>query len=189
MASKWPVSVKAAHFGARMLKRRPKWASKLAPKWAALTLTVCTQHCVPVSHLRVPHQNSTSTCFSTVFQVSSCLTHLLKARTVHTDPRALYIERYRLVMCTYELFIYAQVPLEEKTLVVHHHDGRRARGSVQLEPIFETACESWMVSFSRIWSFFSFLIIPVPGLDDGNKGGAPCTSPMSTRSRRRSTNH
>ncbi len=54
----------------------------LAPKWAALTLTLCTQHCVPVSHLRVPHQNSTSTCFSTVFQVSSCLTHLLMARTV-----------------------------------------------------------------------------------------------------------
>ncbi len=57
--------------------------SILAPKWAALTLTLCTQHCVPVSHLCVPHQNSTSTCFSTVFQVSSCLTHLLTARTVH----------------------------------------------------------------------------------------------------------
>ncbi len=56
--------------------------SILAPIWAALTLTLCTQHCVPVSHLHVPHQNSTSTCFSTVFQVSSCLTHLLTARTV-----------------------------------------------------------------------------------------------------------
>ena len=39
--------------------------STLAPKWAALTLTLYTQHCVPVSHLHVPHQNSTSTCFST----------------------------------------------------------------------------------------------------------------------------
>ncbi len=53
-----------------------------APKWAALTLILCTQHCVPVSHLHVPHENSTSTCFRTVFQVSSCLTHLLTARTV-----------------------------------------------------------------------------------------------------------
>ncbi len=35
--------------------------SILAPKWAALTLTLCTEHCVPVSHLHVPHQNSTST--------------------------------------------------------------------------------------------------------------------------------
>ena len=40
--------------------------SILAPKWAASTLTQCTQHCVPVSQLHVPHQNSTSTCFSTV---------------------------------------------------------------------------------------------------------------------------
>ena len=40
--------------------------SILAPKWAALTLTQCTHHCVPVSQLHVPHQNSTSTCFSTV---------------------------------------------------------------------------------------------------------------------------
>ncbi len=39
--------------------------SILAPKWAAWTLIQCTQHCVPVSHLRVPHQNSTSTRFST----------------------------------------------------------------------------------------------------------------------------
>ncbi len=38
----------------------------LAPKWAALTFNLCTQHCVPVSQLHVPHQNSTSTCFSTV---------------------------------------------------------------------------------------------------------------------------
>ncbi len=30
--------------------------STLAPKWAALTLTQCTQHCVPVSHLHIPHQ-------------------------------------------------------------------------------------------------------------------------------------
>ena len=38
----------------------------LTPKWAASTLNLFTQHCVPVSHLHVPHQNSTSTCFSTV---------------------------------------------------------------------------------------------------------------------------
>ncbi len=37
--------------------------SILAPKWAAMTLTLCTQHCVPGSHLHVPHQNSTSTHF------------------------------------------------------------------------------------------------------------------------------
>ncbi len=36
-----------------------------APTWAALSLTLCTQHCVPVSHLRVPHQNSSSTLFCT----------------------------------------------------------------------------------------------------------------------------
>ncbi len=57
--------------------------STLAPKWAALTLTQCTQHCVPISHLHVPHQIFTPTCFSTVFQVSSCLTHLLTPRTVY----------------------------------------------------------------------------------------------------------
>ncbi len=51
--------------------------STLVSKWAALTLTLCTQHCVPVSHPHVPHQIFTPTCFSTVFQVSSCLTHLL----------------------------------------------------------------------------------------------------------------
>ncbi len=39
--------------------------SILAPKWAASTLTLCTQQCVPASHLHVPHQNSTSTHFST----------------------------------------------------------------------------------------------------------------------------
>ncbi len=44
--------------------------SILAPKWAALTLTLCTQHCVPASHVRVPHRNSISTCFCTVFQVA-----------------------------------------------------------------------------------------------------------------------
>ncbi len=41
-------------------------SSILAPKWAALTLTLCTQHCAPGSHVHVPHQNSTSTRFSTV---------------------------------------------------------------------------------------------------------------------------
>ncbi len=68
--------------------------SILAPKWAALTLTLCTQHCVPVSHLHVPHQNSTSTCFSTVFQVSSCLTHLLTARTVQVTQSYTYLKHH-----------------------------------------------------------------------------------------------
>ncbi len=48
--------------------------STLASKWAAVTLTLCTQHCVPVSHLHVPHQNSTSTHFSTAYEMPSCLT-------------------------------------------------------------------------------------------------------------------
>ncbi len=39
--------------------------STLAPKWTASTLTCLTQHCVPVSHLLVPHQDSTSTPFGT----------------------------------------------------------------------------------------------------------------------------
>ncbi len=39
--------------------------SILAPKWAASTLNLCTQHCVPVSQLHIPRPNSTSTCFST----------------------------------------------------------------------------------------------------------------------------
>ncbi len=30
--------------------------SALAPKWAAMTLNLCHQHCAPVSHLCVPHQ-------------------------------------------------------------------------------------------------------------------------------------
>ena len=57
--------------------------STLPPKWAALTLTQCTQHCVPVAHLHIPHQIVTPTCFSVVFQVSSCSTHLLMAGTVY----------------------------------------------------------------------------------------------------------
>ena len=57
--------------------------STLAPKWAALTLNLCTQHCVPVSHLHVPHQNFTSTHFSTAYEVLSSLTQLLMASTVH----------------------------------------------------------------------------------------------------------
>ncbi len=59
--------------------------STLAPKWAALTLTLCAQHCVPVSHLHVPHQHSASTfstSLSTVYEAPSCLTQLLTARTV-----------------------------------------------------------------------------------------------------------
>ena len=40
--------------------------STLTPKWAALTLTLCAQHCVPASHLHVPHQKFTSTRFRTV---------------------------------------------------------------------------------------------------------------------------
>ncbi len=60
--------------------------SILAPKWAALSLTQC---------LRVPHQNSTSTCFSTVFQVLSCLTHLLMARTVYVPYNPCEPLRYR----------------------------------------------------------------------------------------------
>ncbi len=58
--------------------------STLAPKWAAWTLTLCTQHCAPVSHLHAPQQNSTSTCFSTAYEVPSCSTQLLTARTVGT---------------------------------------------------------------------------------------------------------
>ncbi len=34
--------------------------STLAPKWAALTLNLCTQHRSQVSHLHVPRQNSTN---------------------------------------------------------------------------------------------------------------------------------
>ncbi len=49
----------------------------LAPKWAALTLTLCTQHCVPVSHLHVPYQNSTLTCLRTVWEAPSCSLQLL----------------------------------------------------------------------------------------------------------------
>ncbi len=56
--------------------------SSLVPKWAALTLTLCTQHCVPVSDLHVPRHIFTPTCFTTVFQVVSCLMQLLTARTV-----------------------------------------------------------------------------------------------------------
>ncbi len=67
--------------------------SILAPKWAALTLTQCTQHCVPGSHLHIPHQNSTSTCFRTVFQVLSCLTQLLTARTVYVRKDFIYVCR------------------------------------------------------------------------------------------------
>ncbi len=31
--------------------------STVAPKWAALTLNVCTQHCAQVLHFYVLHQN------------------------------------------------------------------------------------------------------------------------------------
>ncbi len=55
--------------------------STLAPKWAALTLNLSTQHCAQVSHLHAPHKNSTSTCFSTAQEVPTCLTQLLTART------------------------------------------------------------------------------------------------------------
>ncbi len=40
-----------------------------APKWAAQTLNFCTQHCVPVSQLHVPHQVSYSKCPSAVHEV------------------------------------------------------------------------------------------------------------------------
>ncbi len=40
-------------------------------KWAALTLKLSTQHCAQGSHLHIPHQNSTSTRFSTVCEVMS----------------------------------------------------------------------------------------------------------------------
>ncbi len=56
--------------------------SILALKWAAVTLTLCTQHCVQVSHLRVTHQNSTSIRFSITHEVPSCPTQLPTARTV-----------------------------------------------------------------------------------------------------------
>ena len=67
-----------------LLLRPVIWTHSLATKTSDLdpTVVLFTQHCVPVSHLCVPHQDSTSTCFRTVFQVSSCLTHLLTARTV-----------------------------------------------------------------------------------------------------------
>ncbi len=143
------VNVKAAHFGARMLKRRPPgggacqtglksdrvtiwqvnktcrrqlghltscwwwqsslhllvrnadrqcshpqlvspdhWSQRMQPSLAFMSRLssmsfVYSSKCRPVSHLHVSHQIFTPTCFSTVFQVSSCLTHLLKARTVH----------------------------------------------------------------------------------------------------------
>ncbi len=57
--------------------------SILVPKWVTWTLSHCTQHCVPISHLYVPHQIFTPTCFSTVFQVSSCSTQLLSSRTLY----------------------------------------------------------------------------------------------------------
>ncbi len=64
--------------------------SILASKRAALTFNHCTQHCVPVSHLHVPHQVVTPTRFSTVFQVSSCSTRLLMARTVENTATSAY---------------------------------------------------------------------------------------------------
>ena len=51
-------------------------------KMGSLHIDLCTEHCVPVSQLHVPHQNSTSTCFSAVYEVPSCSTQLLTARTV-----------------------------------------------------------------------------------------------------------
>ncbi len=46
--------------------------STLAPKWAAVTMKLWTQHWPQVARLHVPHQNSTSTHSRTAFEV---LTH------------------------------------------------------------------------------------------------------------------
>ncbi len=43
--------------------------SILAPKWAAPTMNLCTEHCAWVSYLRIPHQNSTSKCPSVACEV------------------------------------------------------------------------------------------------------------------------
>ncbi len=68
--------------------------SILASKWAALTLILCTQHCVQVSHLHVPHQNFASTRFSRAYEVLLYSTQLLTARTVHMDTHNLTTQHY-----------------------------------------------------------------------------------------------
>ncbi len=45
-------------------------------------MKLCAQHCAQVSNLRVPHRNSTSTSFSTAYEVLSCSTQLLVVRTI-----------------------------------------------------------------------------------------------------------
>ncbi len=44
-------------------------------KMGSLDIQLCTQDCVPVSHLHVPPQNSTSTRFSTVWEVPDANTY------------------------------------------------------------------------------------------------------------------
>ncbi len=56
--------------------------SILAPKWASWTWALCTQHCVPESNPHVPQQILTPTRFSTSYEVLSCSTQVLTARTV-----------------------------------------------------------------------------------------------------------
>ncbi len=57
--------------------------SILSPKWVAvLTLNLSAQHSAQVSHLHIPHQNFTSTHFNQAYEVMSCSTQLLTARTV-----------------------------------------------------------------------------------------------------------
>ncbi len=51
-------------------------------KIGSLDIELCTQHSVQVSYLNV--QNSTSTRFSTAYEVTSCSTQLLTARTVQS---------------------------------------------------------------------------------------------------------
>ncbi len=62
--------------------------SILAPKWAVLTMKLCTEHCAWVSYVHVPHQNSTSKCPSVAHEVWSCLWLIFTPRTVYLRNRA-----------------------------------------------------------------------------------------------------
>ncbi len=94
-------NVKVAHFGAPVLKKRlPGKGSTLkkrkkeaeglllstvAPKWAALTFNLCTQHGAQVSRLHILRHNSSSTCFRTACEVTPCSTQFLTTRTVQYE--------------------------------------------------------------------------------------------------------
>ncbi len=56
--------------------------SILAPKWAAPTMKLCTEHCAWVSYVHVPHWNSTSKCPSVAHEVWSCPWLIFMPRSV-----------------------------------------------------------------------------------------------------------